>query len=311
MKLQSHDNGHYTIHITFTNDGSTLNINDKNKEYVHFDGENPVINKSALIERIKKERPNLEIGIINFKVTGCKINSSVHLEATVVPPTPATKYTVTYEYIGTVPEGAPSAPTAFEEKAKETVTIAQKPEFEGYTFEGWNTNDVIISDGKFEMPEKNVKLTGEWKKIKEKEFPIVIHYVDENGNPLAEDFISKVKYGGDFSQNSPNIVGYELVNKEDSVIGQTSITEDFEYTVVYKKIPVPIPTPDPDNPKVKPDKEWFGMGDGIVQTGDMGVPEIAALACLGALILALLIFFCGRKRKKNNNLEKTLKDMRG
>lgn len=171
----------------------------------------------------------------------------------------------------------------------------------GYTFAGWSpaVENTVKGDAEY---------VAQWTPI---QVSVIIHYVDEDGNAVAGDYSTTINYGEGFSQNSPNITGYELVNKEDITVGQTSIIEDFEYTVVYKKIPIPIPTPDPDNPKAKSVKEWFGMGDGIVQTGDMGVPEIAAFAGLGALILALLIFFCGRKRKKNDNLEKTLKDMRG
>jgi len=70
---------------------------------------------------------------------------------------------VTYEYTGTVPEGAPTAPA--EQTAVEygtTVTVANAPTMEGYTFSGWTTTDATVTSGTFTMPDKDVKLTGSW-----------------------------------------------------------------------------------------------------------------------------------------------------
>ena len=47
-----------------------------------------------------------------------------------------------------------------------TVTVANKPERgdEGgtWTFDGWNTSNVEVTDGSFKMPENNVTFTGSW-----------------------------------------------------------------------------------------------------------------------------------------------------
>ena len=72
----------------------------------------------------------------------------------------ATMHNVSYSYTGTVPTGAPSAPstTSYAEGAK--VGVAASPTLEGYTFSGWTTNDATISNGSFTMPNTNVTLTG-------------------------------------------------------------------------------------------------------------------------------------------------------
>lgn len=74
-----------------------------------------------------------------------------------------TKYSVTYSYGGTTPTDAPEVPTESEHAAGETVTVKSNPEsVEGYTFSGWSTSDATVENGKFEMPAKNVTLTGTW-----------------------------------------------------------------------------------------------------------------------------------------------------
>lgn len=76
-----------------------------------------------------------------------------------------TKYPVTYEFQGDVPEGR-VAPTEANQEENAEVTVEPVPdEVEGYTFEGWSTEDAAIEEGKFVMPAKAVKLIGTWTKI--------------------------------------------------------------------------------------------------------------------------------------------------
>ncbi|MBQ3322130.1 MAG: InlB B-repeat-containing protein [Firmicutes bacterium] len=75
-------------------------------------------------------------------------------------------YTVSYEYGNTAP-GAPDLPKTVNYNAGESVTVAAEPTLEGYTFSGWSIKSpsgVVISGGKFNMPESNVVLTGTWTK---------------------------------------------------------------------------------------------------------------------------------------------------
>ncbi len=47
------------------------------------------------------------------------------------------RYTVTYQYTGDVPEGAPALPAAQTYTEGESVTVADAPSMAGYTFSGW------------------------------------------------------------------------------------------------------------------------------------------------------------------------------
>ena len=67
---------------------------------------------------------------------------------------------VTYSVTGNIPAGytAPAEQTSVAYGTQ--VTVAEKPEYEGYTFTGWTTTDATVSGGKFAMPDKNVTLRG-------------------------------------------------------------------------------------------------------------------------------------------------------
>lgn len=73
-------------------------------------------------------------------------------------------YNVTYEYTGTVPSNAPSLPSSSSYASGATVGVAPNVNLKGYTFSGWSSSDVTISNGKFTMPSKNVVLRGSFTK---------------------------------------------------------------------------------------------------------------------------------------------------
>lgn len=77
----------------------------------------------------------------------------------------AQKYTVTYEYTGTIPTDAPAVPVAAQHEYGAEVTIENVPTLTGYTFHGWTLPEgLTANDGKFNMPAKNVTITGYWTK---------------------------------------------------------------------------------------------------------------------------------------------------
>ena len=64
-------------------------------------------------------------------------------------------YNVYYEYTGIVPEGIIS-PSTTSYAPNSFVNMAANTNVEGYTFSGWTTNDVIVTDGNFTMPNSDV-----------------------------------------------------------------------------------------------------------------------------------------------------------
>ncbi len=76
----------------------------------------------------------------------------------------ATLYSVTYNYIGDIPDNAPELPTAASYNKGSTVGVLADPNISGYEFSGWSTTDVTVSNGIFTMPEDNVTFTGKFTK---------------------------------------------------------------------------------------------------------------------------------------------------
>ena len=70
-------------------------------------------------------------------------------------------HSVSYQYTGSVPAGAPAAPaTVNGVRYGSEVELATAPFVVGYTFSGWTTTDATVDGNKFAMPDKNVVLVG-------------------------------------------------------------------------------------------------------------------------------------------------------
>lgn len=73
-------------------------------------------------------------------------------------------YTVTYSYTGEVPTDAPGLPDVESFAEGATVGVINDISIPGYTFSGWQSNDVTIQSSSFTMPASNVVLTGSFTK---------------------------------------------------------------------------------------------------------------------------------------------------
>ncbi len=102
------------------------------------------------------------------------------------------KYTVTYVY-GSAPDTAPALPAEKTYYYGENVTVADDPAIDHFTFTGWTTADATIADGKFDMPAKNVTITGSF---------------------TQDDFIYKVNY----YVNDELYASYEVYSNDVHVI---------------------------------------------------------------------------------------------
>ena len=101
----------------------------------------------------------------------------------------AKQYTISYEYTGTVPQGAPNAPASSNAAYKSGQTVAEVPTLPGYTFVGW-TSDQVTPDanGEFTMPAENVVFKGHW--VEKDKFTISYEVVGPTGcgsvDPVSE-----------------------------------------------------------------------------------------------------------------------------
>lgn len=73
-------------------------------------------------------------------------------------------YNVVYEYTGDIPLEAPSLPSNISYASGSNVGVLNDVSINGYSFSGWNSNDVEVVDGVFKMPSSNVTFTGSFTK---------------------------------------------------------------------------------------------------------------------------------------------------
>lgn len=69
------------------------------------------------------------------------------------------RYVVNYAYTGVIPADAPAVPGSVTYWYGDTVTVADAPALEGYTFSGWDRT------GTFTMPANNVTIVGSWTNV--------------------------------------------------------------------------------------------------------------------------------------------------
>lgn len=80
----------------------------------------------------------------------------------------AAPHKVIYEYLGTVPDGAPEPPSESQAPYSSSVDVKPNPTLAGYQFSGWEVQaptGTEITNGKLTMPSKDVILAGTWTKL--------------------------------------------------------------------------------------------------------------------------------------------------
>ncbi len=161
-----------------------------------------------------------------------------------------TLYNVSYQYSGTVPRNAPQLPQTISYAKDEKVGIIQDMNIEGYEFSGWTTNDVAISNNSFNMPERNVVLTGSFTEKPKKQVNYQIvgeqpenyviprqkeYYVGENVEikDLKKDSkLSGYKFSGWESEDVEITDDYDFIMPDYNVT-LTGRFEKIEYKVYY------------------------------------------------------------------------------
>ena len=100
-------------------------------------------------------------------------------------------YYVDYNYVGdNVPYDAPLAPESKAYVAGAKVTVAPPVDYEGYTFSGWTSTDVTITNGSFTMPNNHVILQGSFTSIDKNDVIYEIDGVVPSGyiKPSTKDY---------------------------------------------------------------------------------------------------------------------------
>ena len=160
-------------------------------------------------------------------------------------------YDVKYVIDGPQPEGV-NIPTGGSYKYKETVTLEPPISVPGYTFSGWDTDDVALSNGKFMMPTHDVTLKGTFEINK---YQVKVNHIDEDTGKAIEgqepDELNNVDYGTTINGETykRNIEKYAYTKAESK-----SVTADGVEVNVYYSADVKGGGPDGKEPDGVPDK---------------------------------------------------------
>lgn len=162
-----------------------------------------------------------------------------------------TLYDIKYEYTGNVPESAPAPPATTSYPKGLIVSVANDIYAEGYTFNGWTSSDVSITDGKFEVPDKEVVIKGSFTKIDAYKVTYNIdgYIPDDYVIPTEKEYypgvtinVDSLKAGDIF--NGYRFLGWETTDAEisddnDFIMANNNVVitgkfEEIKYSVTYK-----------------------------------------------------------------------------
>ena len=134
-------------------------------------------------------------------------------------------YKVTYAYEGTAPEGASELPAEATYKYEASVEVAENATAQGYTFSGWDSDDVEIAENGFTMPAQDVVITGSF--TLDPSLTLTKTALDEDRNPIQNGYV--------YEENGTNYMYYRLTvtnNGPEAVEGQI-ITDTLPYGMTY------------------------------------------------------------------------------
>lgn len=186
-------------------------------------------------------------------------------------------YNVSYVFTGDVPSEVPTIPTILNYVEGMSVGVAPNINIEGYTFSGWTTSDVTISNGSFKMPAKNVVLSGSFTKIIPNKVTYSLNGITPPSYVLPSDkeyytgsmvSIDSLKEGDVF--NGYRFLGWKssevTISKDgdfempDSDVALVGEFEEVTYKVIYKFYDTVLP---PNSDTYLPTEKEYKPGDTV------------------------------------------------
>ena len=129
------------------------------------------------------------------------------------------KYDVSYEYTGDVPAGATAPATETYKYGTENIDVAAKPSVKGYTFSGWTTKDVTVSDdGKFTMPNNDVVISGTWAKRSDLTYTVNYYWNDTTEKVAASKLMTGQTFMDEVTESPIPVAGCTPVSDESQTI---------------------------------------------------------------------------------------------
>ena len=134
-------------------------------------------------------------------------------------------YKVTYAYEGTAPKGASELPEEATYKYGVSVEVAGNATAPGYTFSGWDSDNVEIAENEFTMPAQDVVITGSF--TLDPSLTLTKTALDEDRNPIQNGYVYK--------ENGTNYMYYRLTvtNNGPEAVEEQIITDTLPYGMTY------------------------------------------------------------------------------
>lgn len=190
-------------------------------------------------------------------------------------------YNVKYEYTGTVPDTAPTVPDTSSYAPATKIGVAKNPELEGYTFSGWTTTDVTVSDNTFTMPASDVTFKGSFtKKANQYKVTYAISGTIPDGYslPIEKSYYEESTVTIDSLQKGDVVNGYRFMGWQTTDLTLDTETdteftmptsdvtfvgtfEEIKYKVNYAFNPGILP---PNAEQYLPDVQEYKAGDSVV-----------------------------------------------
>lgn len=199
-------------------------------------------------------------------------------------------YTVHYVY-DNAPEGVETEyPLPVDDGAyvkNEPVAVSSVPavgaEYEGYTFQGWKPigDDVVVEDGAFAMPARDVWISGTWKADDDTPYTVEFYY-EKNGSYSTEPDEKDERFGTTDStvsvteeDKTPDRAGYVFDEDAANVLSGTVARDgSLVLKVYFERAYVPGPDPDdPDEPEDPDTPDTPDDPDEPEDPSDPGEPE--------------------------------------
>ena len=159
-------------------------------------------------------------------------------------PVDVAPYTVTYQFDGSIPEGAVLPVDKNEYTNNAEVTVEGVEDVPGYIFSGWEdmdeNNKVVIVNGKFHI-HKNVTLVGSWTRESNDLYITEKTVAEINGNPVLDKDNIVVKHGDEIVwtvsavNTGDETVSIDETNIIDTLYGDGEILADADITIDIRK----------------------------------------------------------------------------
>lgn len=146
-----------------------------------------------------------------------------------------TLYKVKYQYLGDVPDNVPELPDIQSYVEGSSVVLLSEPLVSGYSFSGWSSSDVKVTNSSFEMPAKDIVFYGSF--IKNKKYKVSYEILGDVPElyevPITKEYSANDNVYIDKLKSGDAVDGYVFSGWKDKTTGKLI---DSNFTMENKDV---------------------------------------------------------------------------